>query len=75
MNQGRFVLLTYGNAVGDAMLNACSDKDSEDGKIARVASIIRKQFFSHGQRFDGYVRTDPTENTVPNHLLALVNDT
>ena len=43
VNQGKDVLLTYDTAVGDAILNACFDVDSEAVLLARIALIIRKQ--------------------------------
>ena len=70
---GRDVFSIYEIAAGDAILNACSDEDSEAVLLTRVALIIRKQLFSIDHTYDGFLRTDPIENTVRNNLLALVN--
>ena len=53
VKQGRDVLLTYDAALGDAILKACSDDDSEVIQLARVVLIIRKELFSHGHTFSG----------------------
>lgn len=73
VKQGRDVLLTYDAAVGDAILMACSDEDSEALQLARVALIIRKELFSHDHKFSGSLSNDSMECTIPNKLLTLVN--
>ena len=73
VKQGRDVLLTYGNVLGDAILKACSDDDSEAIQLAKVALIIRKELFSHGHTFGESLCNYPVESTVPKNLLALVN--
>ena len=73
ITQGRDVLLTYDTAVGDAILNACSDKDTEALQLARAATIVRKQIFDHGHSFDGSLCEEQLNDSVPETLLALVN--
>ena len=71
--QGRDILLTYDTAIGDAILQACSDNDSEAIHLAKAAAIVRKQLFEFGHAFSGSLCEEDTTTRVPKTLLALVN--
>ena len=72
--QGRYVLLVFDHAIGDAIKKACEqDSDSEALCLAKAAKIVRRDLFKTKCVFDGTFPPDCQSKCVPESLKALVN--
>ena len=67
--QGRYVMLSFNDDIGDALKKVCHhDSDNDAMNLARTAKVIRKEMFHQVCLFNGTL-----QNAVPQTLLALVN--
>ena len=72
--QGRNVMLSFDDDIGDALKKACDhDNDNDAMLLAQAARVVRKEMFSPNFSFDGTFSEESLQNSVPKSLLALVN--
>ena len=74
--QGRNVMLSFDDDIGDALQKACdydcyNDHDAMD--LVRAAKVVRREMFKQKYSFDGSFTEESLRNVVPQSLLALVN--
>ena len=74
--QGRNVMLSFDDDIGDALQKACdydcyNDHDAMD--LVRAAKVVRREMFKQKYLFDGSFTEESLRNVVPQSLLALVN--
>ena len=72
--QGRNVMLSFNDDIGDALKKACyHDSDNDAMHLAQAAKVVRKEMFSQAFPFNGIFTDEYLQNAVPQSLLALVN--
>lgn len=71
-SQGKDILLTFQDDIGDALKKAC-DHDSDAMHLVRAAQVVRREMFATKLNFDGSFQPNCQKESVPTSLLALVN--
>ncbi len=72
--QGRNVMLSFNDDIGDALKKACHhDSDNDAMHLAQAAKIVRKEIFGQAFPFNGTFTDEYLQSAVPQSLLALVN--
>ena len=71
--QGRNLMLSFDDDIGDALKKACDhDSDNDAMHLAQTAKVVRKEMFSQAFSFNGTFSEESLQNAVPQSLLALV---
>ena len=72
--QGRNVMLSFNDDIGDALKKACyHDSDNDAMHLVQAAKVVRKEMFSQAFPFNGTFTDKYLQNAVLQSLLALVN--
>jgi len=72
--QGRHVMLSFDDDIGNALKKACyHDSDNDAMNLAPAAKVVRKEMFRQVCLFNGTFTEESLQNAVPQSLLALIN--